>query len=81
MACAASLAAIKYLEDENILDHVEKIGQYTLDGLQKLQQKYELIKDVRGIGLLIGVELANVNGKKPVDEAERIMYMALEARP
>ena len=78
VACAASLAAIKYLEDENILDHVEKISQYTLDGLQKLQQKYELIKDVRGIGLLIGVELANVNGKKPADEAERIMYMALE---
>ena len=37
-----------------------------------------MIKDVRGIGLLIGVELANVNGKKPVDEAEAIMYKSLE---
>ena len=78
VACAASLAAIKYLQDEDILDHVGKIGKYALDGLRKLQGKYELIKDVRGMGLLLGIELANVNGKKPVDEAERIMYMALE---
>jgi 4-aminobutyrate aminotransferase len=78
VACAAALASIKYIEEENILHHVAEIGQHTLEGLKKLQQKYELIKDVRGIGLLIGVELANVNGKKSVEEAEKIMYMALE---
>jgi len=78
VAAAASLAAIKYLEENNILDHVQKISEYTLDGLRKLQEKYKLIKDVRGIGLLIGVELAEVNGKKPVDEAEAIMYKSLE---
>jgi len=78
VACAAALAAIQYLEDENILDHVKKIGKYAVDSLRKLQQKYQLIKDVRGIGLLIGVELANVNGNKPFNEAESIMYKALE---
>lgn len=78
VAAAASLAAIKHLEENNILEHVQKISEYTLDRLRKLQQKYKLIKDVRGIGLLIGVELANVNGKKPVDEAEAIMYKSLE---
>lgn len=78
VACAASLAAIRYIEDHNILEHVAQLSEYTLDGLRKLQRKYALIKDVRGIGLLIGVELAEVNGKKAVDEAERIMYMALE---
>ncbi len=78
VACAASLAAIHYIEGENLLDHVKTIGTYTIDGLQKLKQKYPLIKDVRGIGLLMGVELADVNGKKAVDEAEKIMYLALE---
>ncbi|MEQ9287843.1 MAG: aspartate aminotransferase family protein [Cyclobacteriaceae bacterium] len=78
VACAASLAAIRYIEDHNILEHVAQLSEYTLDGLRKLQRKYALIKDVRGIGLLIGVELADVDGKKAVDEAERIMYLALE---
>jgi len=78
VACAAALASIKYIEENGILDHVVKISQYTIEGLRKLQQKYALIKDVRGIGLLIGVELANVNGKKAVEEAEKIMYLALE---
>ncbi|MFT7032818.1 MAG: 4-aminobutyrate aminotransferase [Cyclobacteriaceae bacterium] len=78
VAAAASLAAIRYLEENNILDYVQKISEYTLNGLRELQQKYKLIKDVRGIGLLIGVELADVKGKKPVDEAESIMYKSLE---
>ncbi len=78
VACAAALATIKYIEDEGILDHVVKISQYTIACLWKLRQKYTLIKDVRGIGLLIGIELANVNGKKAVEEAEKIMYLAHE---
>ncbi len=51
VACAASLAAIQYIENENLLDHVKKIGAYTINGLRRLKQKYGLIKDVRGIGL------------------------------
>ena len=78
VACAAALAAISYIEREHLLDYVTQIGQYTMEGLRKLQQKYKLVKDVRGIGLLIGVELADVDGKKAVDEAESIMYKALE---
>ncbi len=78
VACAASLAAIKFLEDENILEHVNKMSEYVLKELLKLRQKYQLIKDVRGIGLLFGVELAEVKGRKPIDEAEEIMYRALE---
>lgn len=78
VACAAANATIKYIEEEHILDHVMELSQYTMKELRKLQQKYALIKDARGIGLLMGVELANVNGKKAVDEAEKIMYLALE---
>ncbi|MDN5201060.1 aspartate aminotransferase family protein [Fulvivirgaceae bacterium BMA10] len=78
VACAASLAAIQFLENEKIPDHVIKIGEYAISGLNKLKQKYNLIKDVRGIGLLIGVELADINGEKALDQAEKIMYLALE---
>jgi 4-aminobutyrate aminotransferase len=78
VAAAASLATIKFLEENDILNHVQAMSEYALTGLRKLQQKYSLIKDVRGIGLLMGVELANINGKKPGDEAESIMYKSLE---
>ncbi|MFZ6013736.1 MAG: (R)-1-hydroxy-2-aminoethylphosphonate ammonia-lyase [Bacteroidota bacterium] len=81
VACAAALAAIKYIEDEKILTHVSKLGQYTIDRLNQMKKRFPIIKDVRGIGLLIGVELARQqDGEniRAVNEAEKIMYKALQ---
>ncbi|HPO12698.1 MAG TPA: aspartate aminotransferase family protein [Candidatus Hydrogenedentes bacterium] len=77
VACAAALAAIEFLEDEKILEHVRDLGAYTLDQLHAMQQKHPIIGDVRGKGLLIGVELIRANGDRATDEAEHVLYEAL----
>lgn len=67
---AAGLANITYMEEHNILDNVVKMGSRLMDGLLELQQKYEIIGDVRGKGLFCGLELVkDRKTKEPVNEA------------
>ena len=78
VACAAALAAITVLEEEGLLEHVRELGAYTLDRLRAMQATHPLIGDVRGLGLLVGVELLDPEtGARAVDEAERVLYDAL----
>ena len=58
LACAAALASLEaLLEDDIIIPSVERLGRQLLDGLGELKRKYSFIRDVRGKGLLIGLEL------------------------
>ncbi len=57
MPAAAGLAVLETIEAENLLDQAVQRGAYLRRGLTALQQKYEAIGDVRGEGLLLGVEL------------------------
>jgi acetylornithine/N-succinyldiaminopimelate aminotransferase len=58
LACAAALASMEtLLEDNIIIQSVEHLGRYFLERLSCLKKKYSFIKDVRGLGLLIGVEI------------------------
>ncbi len=57
MPAAAGLAVMETIERENLLDRATERGAYLRAGLEALQQKYEVIGDVRGAGLLLGVEL------------------------
>ena len=61
LACAAGVAVFETIEKENLLDDVKKIGKYSTEQLKLLQKTYKVIKEVRGIGLMIGIEL-NMNG-------------------
>jgi acetylornithine aminotransferase len=54
---AAALAVVKTMEAENISAHSAHVGSYLKMKLQSLQEKHPLIEDVRGLGLLIGMEL------------------------
>ncbi|MCR4431732.1 MAG: aspartate aminotransferase family protein [Tepidanaerobacteraceae bacterium] len=80
VGAAAALATIEFIQKENLLVHCEKMGSYMYQRLKKLREKYSLIGDVRGIGLLFAVELVkNRKTKEPaVDETEKIMYSCLE---
>jgi 4-aminobutyrate aminotransferase len=77
VACAAALAAIECIEQDDLLEHAQRLGAYALERLRALQTRYPLIRDVRGIGLMIGVELIRPDGQRALDEAEQIMYDAL----
>jgi 4-aminobutyrate aminotransferase-like enzyme len=63
VACAAALAVLTVIEDEGLLASAASVGSYLRQGLLALAARHSLIGDVRGQGLLVGVEL--------VDEARR----------
>lgn len=58
MASAAALATLAVIEEENLVKKAEEKGAYLQGKLQQLAKRMELIKDVRGLGLMIGVELS-----------------------
>lgn len=56
-ACAAAIAALEVLQEENLLENTQKRGKQLFSGLQELQQKFpEWITTVRGRGLMVGIE-------------------------
>ena len=57
LACTAALAVIDVMEQENLVENAREVGDYLLDKLKELQQTEKHITDVRGRGLMIGIEL------------------------
>lgn len=69
VACAAGLAVLEILEDEHLQAHALRVGSYLLNGLKTLQERHELIGDVRGSGLFLGIDLVldrNTRGPAPL---------------
>ncbi len=56
LACAAGYAALKFIIDNDIAGNVRKVGQYLMEGLKGLRDKFPFITDVRGRGLLVAIE-------------------------
>jgi acetylornithine/N-succinyldiaminopimelate aminotransferase len=59
LACAAAVAVIEAIEQENLLENAVQLGQYTKEKLEQLKQKHFIIDSVRGVGLMIGVQLTS----------------------
>lgn len=57
LVAAASLEVVKCLKDERIIDHCREIGDYFKEKLFGLKEKHRTIRDVRGIGLLLGMKI------------------------
>lgn len=74
----AAKATIDFLESEKLLENAQVVGEYLKDRLKELQEKFPLIGDVRGMGLMQGVELVrNRKTKEPaVEETKRLMDQA-----
>ncbi len=67
---AAALENMRIIEEENLLDNVVRQGDYCLDRLRELQDKYPVIGDVRGKGLFLGAELVrDRETREPLDES------------
>ena len=67
---AAALENMRIIEQENLLDNANKMGDYLLDRLYELQEKHPVIGDVRGKGLFVGAEMVKDRiSKQPVDES------------
>ena len=79
MACAAALATSECLQDQGLIENTKEIGAYALDRLRRMMDAHEIIGSVRGLGLLMGVELVKNRDtrERAREEAEQIMYSAL----
>jgi 4-aminobutyrate aminotransferase-like enzyme len=69
VASAVGLAVLDVLEQEKLLDNARDVGRHVNEGLQSLQQRHELIGDVRVKGLFVAVELVSDRVKKTADPA------------
>jgi predicted acetylornithine/succinylornithine family transaminase len=58
LATAAGVAALKAIHDDGMLENCQRVGAYFMDRLQGLQQRYSFIQEVRGRGLMLGIQLA-----------------------
>jgi len=63
LACAAGIAVVEAIEEENLLDHTNKMGAYFREKFEAMKEKHRLIKTIRQLGLMIGVELAVAGDK------------------
>ena len=79
LACAAALATIDLIENE-YLENAATVGQYTQDALHEIMARHTSIGDVRGIGLMIGVEFVkDRKSKVPADElCAKVVDLAFE---
>jgi 4-aminobutyrate aminotransferase-like enzyme len=57
VSCAIGLAVLDVIAEEQLQQHALQVGNHLMDGLRSLMQKHELIGDVRGLGLFVGIEL------------------------
>jgi acetylornithine/LysW-gamma-L-lysine aminotransferase len=57
LSCAAGIGAIDALVEDKLVENAEKNGKVFREGLQKLKEKHKIIREIRGKGLMIGVEL------------------------
>ena len=57
LSMAAGLAAMRIIERDGLVEHAAEMGRFLMDGLRELQGRFELIREVRGQGLMVGIEL------------------------
>jgi len=77
VACAAGLATLSIIEEEGLVQRSRELGERVLTRLQTLRERHACIGDVRGLGLLAGIELVDERGERAPDLAEALMYAAL----
>jgi len=75
MACAAALASIEIIEEENLCEKSAKLGEFCMKRMKKMYDRYKIIGEVRGKGCLLGIELVkDRNTKEPFEEAGKLVY-------
>ena len=77
VVAAAACATVDVLRDEGLVENAAKMGDYLISRLRDLQQKYPVIGDVRGRGLMVGVEFTGVNGEPEAETTSRVVKACL----
>lgn len=79
-SCSAALATIEVIKEENLIEHARELGEYAKERFNRMKEKYELVGDVRGLGLSIGVDLVKDRNtkEKAKEAAAKICYRCWE---
>ncbi len=78
VSCAAALATLEVLTEDGALDNAARMGEYFIGKVYDLQKRHKEIGDVRGLGLMIAMEIVDKNGNPDKAETSRIVASALE---
>ena len=78
LACAAAIETIRVIREEGLLENAQARGEHLTSGLRHLQERYELIGDVRGLGLMIGAEFTDPEGKPDGVISKAVVASCLE---
>jgi 4-aminobutyrate aminotransferase len=80
VCCAAALATIECIQADGLLEKARVLGEHALMQMRQMMVRHPLIGDVRGVGLLLAIELVRDRTTKAraIGEAEAVMYRALE---
>jgi 4-aminobutyrate aminotransferase len=69
VSCAAALATMDVIAQEHLVENADKVGHVLLEGLRDIQARHDLIREVRGLALMIGVELPDHDTAAAVERA------------
>jgi 4-aminobutyrate aminotransferase/4-aminobutyrate aminotransferase/(S)-3-amino-2-methylpropionate transaminase len=75
MACAAALASLEVIEEEDLLENVRRVGRFFLKRMEAIKAAHPIVGDVKGKGFLLGIELVKDKAtKEPFEEAGKLVY-------
>jgi 4-aminobutyrate aminotransferase len=69
LSCAAAIATLDVIAQEELLENAAKVGDLTMNGLRDIQSRHDAIREVRGLGFMIGVELPDHETQAAVERA------------
>jgi len=78
VSCAAAIGTIETIRDEELLPRCRELGARALERMHALQAQNPVIADVRGMGLMIGMELAEIDGTPASKTCERLLNECLK---
>jgi alanine-glyoxylate transaminase / (R)-3-amino-2-methylpropionate-pyruvate transaminase len=73
VSSATAMAVLDYIEKNELCKKAEELGKILKDKLEGLKDKYNIIKEVRGLGLMLGAELVKENGEAATEETDIIL--------
>lgn len=71
LACAGGIASLGFMKKKKLGENAKRIGKYMMKQLNEMKEKYEIIGDVRGLGLMIGIEIVKDKRSKKYAPEER----------
>jgi 4-aminobutyrate aminotransferase len=78
VACAAAVASIRAIREEGLLENAIQMGVLLMERLRALQTEFPVIGDVRGLGLMVGVEFTDPDGTPAKDLAKAVVKSCLK---